>query len=226
MPSPVQPEVYVSDAVRQVERLHPYVFTDDFHAMPIRRQLDLQAHSLVAACAAGNSAALFHIRSWFPAAAERSCQELMASGFPLSDARLTMAREHGYAAWSEVEALGDLTPDSDFERAVDAVVSGDLETLAEILDVRPDLVRAHSRYGHGATLLHYLGANGVETYRQRTPMNAAAVASFLIERGADVAAEAQVYGGGQTTLALLLTSAHPAEAGVTDAVADVLRGAP
>ena len=108
---------------------------------------------------------------------------------------------------------------------MDAVVTGDLPALTEILDVRPELVRARSCYGHGATLLHYLGANGVETYRQRTPMNAAAVAGFLIDRGAAVAAEANVYGGGQTTLALLLTSAHPAEAGVTDAVAAVLRSA-
>lgn len=136
-----------------------------------------------------------------------------------------MAREHGYGAWSDVESLGDLTPDSDFEQAADAVVTGDLTALTEILDARPELARAHSCYGHRATLLHYLGANGIETYRQRTPMNAAAVAAFLIDRGADVAAEAKVYGGGQTTLALLVTSAHPAEAGVTDAVAAVLRGA-
>ena len=105
------------------------------------------------------------------------------------------------------------------------MVTGDLATLGALLEARPDLVRARSAYGHGATLLHYLGANGVETYRQRTPLNAAEVARLLIARGAEVGAAAAMYGGGQTALDLLVTSAHPAEAGVTDSVAAVLRSA-
>jgi ankyrin repeat protein len=67
---------------------------------------------------------------------------------------------------------------------------------------------------HGAMLLHYLAANGVEGYRQRSPKNAADVAGVLIEAGADPDALCSLYGGECTTLALLVSSSPPAAAGV------------
>jgi hypothetical protein len=69
-------------------------------------------------------------------------------------------------------------------------------------------------------LLHYVGSNGVETYRQKVPLNLAAITRLLVEAGADVNATANMYGGGSTALGLLVTSDHPAKAGVT---ADVLK---
>ena len=220
-----QQPVYVAEAVAKVERLHPYVATEAFRALPVRDQLDRMAETIVAACAAGNDAVLFHIRSWLPEARDRSDQDLLTGGISRSEARDAMAREHGYRDWGTVESAGDGPADPDFERAVDAVVTGDLETLERLLDDRPELVGLRSHYRHRSTLLHYLGANGVETYRQKTPLNAAALADLLIARGADAGATAEMYGSGQTALDLLLTSAHPAAAGVTDAVAAVLRAA-
>ena len=109
-----------------------------------------------------------------------------------------------------------------FEAAVDAVVSGDLETLKTLLHDNPSLVAARSSRDHRATLLHYIAANGVEGDRQKTPPNAVEVAQLLIEVGAEVDALAETYGGGknQTSLNLLLTSAHPARAGLQ---ADLVR---
>src|SRR5512134_1794628 len=66
----------------------------------------------------------------------------------------------------------------------------------------PDLVIWRSHYGHRATLLHYLAANGVETYRQRVPRNASSLASLLTQRGADPHATATMYGAAQTTRGL------------------------
>jgi ankyrin repeat protein len=63
-------------------------------------------------------------------------------------------------------------------------------------------------------LLHYLAANGVEGYRQRSPKNAAEVATVLLEAGADPDALASLYGGQCTTMALLVSSTPPAKAGV------------
>ncbi|MEV6488642.1 hypothetical protein AB0M20_08400 [Actinoplanes sp. NPDC051633] len=73
--------------------------------------------------------------------------------------------------------------------------------------------------------MHYLAANGVEIYRQLVPANAADVAQLLLANGADATATARMYGGDQTVLGLLLTSSHPARAGVTDQIAQVVRGA-
>ena len=50
----------------------------------------------------------------------------------------------------------------------------------------------------------------------------AEVTRSLLDAGADVNAVAGMYGGGSTTIALLITSSHPAEAGVVEEVVKVL----
>jgi len=69
--------------------------------------------------------------------------------------------------------------------------------------------------------LHYVGANGVEGWRQRTPANAVQVAELLFQFGADGDAVAEMYGG-STTLGLVATSIHPLRAGVQNALIDIL----
>lgn len=100
-----------------------------------------------------------------------------------------------------------------FETAADAVVTGDAERLRRILLEAPNLIRSRSTRVHRATLLHYLGANGVEEFRQKSPSNAVAVAKILLEAGAEVDALADIYGK-STTLGLVATSIHPQRAGV------------
>ena len=53
-----------------------------------------------------------------------------------------------------------------FERAVDAVVAGDVGTLRSLLREDGGLIRQRSTRDHQATLLIYVGANGVEGFRQ------------------------------------------------------------
>jgi ankyrin repeat protein len=117
----------------------------------------------------------------------------------------------------------------DFETAADAVVTGDSVTLTALLRRRPDLVTARSERVHRATLLHYVAANGVEDFRQKTPPNALDVARLLLDAGAEVDALANTYGGGpaQTTLNLLVSSVHPAIARLQAPLAEMLldRGA-
>ncbi len=106
--------------------------------------------------------------------------------------------------------------ESQFEAAVEAVISGDVETLTALLREDPSLVVQRSGAKHKATLLHYVAANGVEPERQKTPRNAVEVAEILLNAGAEVDSLAETYGGGsaQTPLMLLVSSAHPAQAGV------------
>jgi ankyrin repeat protein len=75
---------------------------------------------------------------------------------------------------------------------------------------------------HGATLLHYVAANGVEGYRQRSPRNAADVARILLNAGSDPDALCGLYGSRCTTMALLVSSTPPAQAGVQVPVLNVL----
>lgn len=149
--------------------------------------------------------------------------------FALADAQFVIAREHGFESWPKfakhVQALAQKSsPVSRFELAADAVVAGDIATLEKLLREHPELVRARSTRKHRATLLHYAAANGVEDYRQKAPENAVAVAELLLKAGALVDAAADTYAGGpgQTTLNLLVSSVHPARAGVQIALVDTL----
>ena len=111
-----------------------------------------------------------------------------------------------------------------FERAADAVVDGDLDALRRLLAERPALATARSQRPHHGTLLHYVGANGVEHWRQRTPANAVAIINCLVASGADPNAVCHTYQGGpgEHTLGLLTSSRHAQEAGLTLAMVAAL----
>src|SRR5215467_2413750 len=145
----------------------------------------------------------------------------------LADAQFFVARGHGFASWPKfarhLEALARAnSPVSNFEAAVDAIVAGDLHELKKLLADNPDLVRARSTREHRSTLLHYVSANGVEDFRQKTPKNIVEITKMLLDAGADVNAESDAYGGRSTTLGLTATSCHPEEAGVQLPLMDLL----
>src|SRR5205807_10016052 len=104
--------------------------------------------------------------------------------------------------------------DSRFEAAADAIVSGDIATLARLLSENAQLIRARSSREHHSTLLHYVSANGIEDFRQKTPPNIVEITNLLLDSGADVNAESDAYRGHSTTLGLVATSVHPEAAGV------------
>jgi hypothetical protein len=159
-------------------------------------------------------------------------QQLTPPDCDTPQGELVIARAYGFPTWSafvaHLEGLAD--PDSTvgrFERGAEAIIRGDIVGLERLLAAHRDLVHVRSDREHRATLLHYVSANGVENYRQKTPPNIVDIARVLLDAGAEVDAEANVYGGGATTLGLVVTSAHPRLAGVQNALADLLinRGA-
>lgn len=202
-----------------------------------------QAAELLAQHSSGKAAALkiFHERHprfldenipWLPKQIPDS--DVGAAALTIYDARLALARWYDFRDWAALEAfaaaMADPTsPVCEFEQAVDAVVNGDLETLREMLRRNPALAQARSTRitpfdppVHRATLLHYIGANGVEGYRQKTPPNAVEIAEALLNAGSEVDSLANLYGSGCTTLSLLVSSCHPAQAGLQVALVDVL----
>jgi ankyrin repeat protein len=150
----------------------------------------------------------------------------------LTKAQFQIAREHGFLSWprfaKHIEGLTRArSPISRFERAVDAIVAGDEAALARLLREDPSLVRARSTRDHRSTLLHYVSANGVEDFRQKTPANIVRIARRLLDAGADVNAESDAYAGHSTALNLTATSVHPFVAGVQNELLQLLldRGA-
>ena len=144
-------------------------------------------------------------------------------------AQLLMARAHGFENWDVFTDLIAPAPGQSeealaFESAVDAVVEGDLKVLQSLVGQFPALVETRSTRTHQAALLHYIAANGVEDFRQRTPGNAVEMAGYLLASGAEVDALANTYGGGktQTPMNLLVSSAHPSAAGLMAPLVEVL----
>jgi ankyrin repeat protein len=147
----------------------------------------------------------------------------------LADARNFVACGHGFASWPKfarhLAALARADSSvSQFEAAVDAIVIGDWAALEKLLGENPELVRVRSTREHRSTLLHYVSANGVEDFRQKTPPNIVEIAKLLLQAGADVNAESDAYGGRSTTLGLTATSCHPEDAGVQLPLLELLIG--
>jgi ankyrin repeat protein len=145
----------------------------------------------------------------------------------VTDAHTIIARSHGFDTWARFSKHLHGLNEKDsavarFEKAADAIIKGDIKMLERLLRDNPRLVHARSTRQHGATLLHYVSANGVEGYRQKTPANIVAITALLLKSGAQVDAEADVYGGGSTTLGLVATSVHPFRAGVQNALLQLL----
>jgi ankyrin repeat protein len=217
----------------------------DLQPAPFRSPLsayEQQAESLLAGHRAADPAAidLFHHKhprfldeeiKWRPKFIDAA--EIRDAALSLDDARLAIARSYDFLDWAALAATVDAVAQPGaifaFEAAVEAVVNGDLAALQNALRRDPALVRARSNRVccfdppvHRATLLHYTAANGVEAYRQKTPPNAVAIARALLEAGAEPDALADMYGAACTTMSMLVSSSHPAEAGLQAPLLELL----
>jgi hypothetical protein len=145
--------------------------------------------------------------------------DVLATSLDHDDARMAVARAYDFRDWDALAALVSAVQDPSspvvrFERAVDAVVGGDIDGLRASIDADPP--------DHRALLLHYVAANGVEGYRQRTPANIVDITRVLLEAGSDANAVAYLYGGACTTMSLLVSSSPPARAGQQVPLVDLL----
>lgn len=170
------------------------------------------------------------MQRWIDEVAEFAARKLRSEDTGqcrLADAQLVIAQSHGFQNWTGfIRHINGVNVKNSrtarFEAAADAIVEGDIKTLNRLLQQEPALVRARSSREHRATLLHYVSANGVEGYRQKTPRNIVKVAKLLLDAGAEVDTEADVYGGGATTLGLAATSVHPYLTGVQNELMQIL----
>lgn len=193
------------------------VYPLPFHARP--EQYEQQAGELAAAIETGDKDALLFIHDYHPHYCGKGEGELQKITFTEDDARLSLLRFYHFHSWQELtdwatEAAQPGSPAAQFEAAAEAIVKGDTDTLETLLRQSPSLIRMRSARVHHSMLLHYAAANGVENYRQQTPVNIAEVVELLVNAGADINAEAAMYGGGSTVLGLAATSVWPVRAGV------------
>lgn len=145
----------------------------------------------------------------------------------LSEAQLIVARLHGFESWPKfvhhLEARDKPTTTvAQFERAADAIVTGRIDAIDELLRANRRLVYTRSTRDHNATLLHYVAANGHEGFRQRSPRNAVQIARILLAAGAKPDALARMYGHDCTTMEMLVSSMHPHATGIQVELVELL----
>lgn len=98
-----------------------------------------------------------------------------------------------------------------FERAADAICNGQLEKLEEFLVECPDLAQARSIRPHRCALITYVGVNGFEGERQKTPSNIVDIINLLLSKGCDPSSTCFTYRGGpgENAIGLLTSSGVP-----------------
>jgi hypothetical protein len=222
-----------TDIIREAENLSLQIAR-----LPFRSTIaayERQAGELFAAWKSGDADALEFFRVHHPRFRDLSipwlakpfpAEEIRNAAFDVADAQLAIARWYDFRDWPAlaewVTAVGqDGSGVERFESAVECVIHGHAAELQRLLSEQPALAHAHSTRVttfdppvHRATLLHYIGANGVEGYRQITPPNAVDVAKVLLESGSHPDALAGMYGGQLATMPMLVSSDHPAQIGL------------
>ncbi|MBZ5551743.1 MAG: hypothetical protein LAO21_03405 [Acidobacteriia bacterium] len=199
--------MYVDPKVQKIRNLYADVFTGGFYSLPVRRQLELQADRLTEAHHNRDDSVCFQIGSWHPDWVGKPDEWILNHVFSIDDGRTTIAREYGFKDWNDVDSIANRRSNVQFEKAVNTMLSGNLSLLKGLIGETPELTRERSQYGHSATLLHYAGTNGVESYRQVVPWNLAEIVDFLIASGADLTSRANIYGG-SSPRELFETSKH------------------
>src|SRR5437879_2340513 len=198
-------------------------------SLPFRASIEEyqeQADALFEQLKSHDQAAEWRFKWQHPRFRGKSVADVRAAALELSDAQAVIAHAYSFENWADLVAFTKAVRQDrsviQFETAVEAVISGDVATLTAMLREHPELVHARSARRHHATLLHYIAANGVEGYRQKTPPNAVQIAKILLDAGAEVDALADMYDQKCTTMSMLVSSCHPAQAGLQGALAELL----
>lgn len=181
----------LSDAQLIIAREHGFAswpglkrFVEGVRGRPLHRAFETnldyyegRAFGLHSVYQTGQPRALNLIRQSHPNFAAASDEAIKQADFTLDDARLVLAREHGFADWpalaAHVERLAQGRVIEPFRIAFQAIKADDLNTFKTILSSHPELATTPGTNGNG--LLHLAADFGrVEMLR------------LLLDAGADI----------------------------------------
>ncbi len=204
---------------------------------PNLTHLKYQAKDLLKGHASRSADAAQRIREFHPCWSGAADAAIFDGVFRLSDAQLTIAREHGFAGWARLkrrvvkpkpsdevsrphhERIEDLV----FQRAVELIDAGNVEGLRAHLALHRKLARRHVEFEGGnyfrdPSLLEFIAENPVR--HGKLPKNIVDVTSVILDAGVEPSALNE-------TLMLVGTGCVPRECGVQIPLIDLLcdRGA-
>jgi hypothetical protein len=199
---------------------------------PSLDHLKHQAKSLMKAYAAQTLASAQLIREFHPRFSGLADAAIFAAEFKLSDAQLTVAREHGFLSWTRLKRRIEKPVPSDrlelphheritdaaFRRAVDLIDAGDEAGLRAQLKLHPGLASKRvvfegMNYFENPSLLEFIAENPIR--HGKMPENIVAVTEAILEAGVDQAAL-------DVTLALVSSGSVPEACGKQTPLIDLL----
>jgi len=211
--------MYINPSVQAIQRLHQH--RQGQYAATVLKELSGRVDDLMEHQTDQVLAVATYLTNGHPEYAGQATHHIPFGSIPRSDFEKAIARTVGYRDWAGV-AQETTLPDPDFERSIDLLIAGDKDGLAAMLTQKPDLIHQSSAYGHRAGLIHYVGANGVELWRQQVPANLPEMLQLLLDHGADPQQEHNIYQGQGNVRTLIETSAHPKDAGLSEELLQVL----
>jgi Ankyrin repeats (3 copies) len=208
--------------------------------MPVRRlpsnpnldHLRHQAKDLLTEHAVRTPETAQRIREFHPRFDRVTDADVFNAKLSLSDAQLTIAREHGFPSWARLKrhiekpTLSDRfhlphherIEDASFRRAVDLLDAGNITGLRAHLNQYPKLAHQHTffeggNYFRNPTLLEFVAENPVR--HGVLPVNIVQVARVILDAGTKVSAQ-------NRTLLLVATGSVPRKCGVQIPLIDLL----
>ena len=204
--------IYMHDHVLQIRRIHQNLLSEVSKYSTVVSYLIMYAKSMELAFRSKEVAASVEISNYYKPLIGKNEKEIFLANLPSDDFLDISASVHGFDSFHKVSSAQLIN--QDFEKAIELLLTGEIEKLERLLISNPSLAVCHSHFGHKAQLIHYCASNAVEMYRQVVPDNLLEIIQILLKYGADPAVKIPVYGGHFDFFELFSSSAHPKESGV------------
>lgn len=127
-------------------------------ARPNLEYLKSEAKDLLRAFQRGDGAVLRQIRNYHPRRRDLNDETIAAGEFGLQDAQLVVARQYSFESWPQLVAELELTP---LKRVLEeAILSGDVAAVEELVTTHPELLRTNVRSRNGGPPLSFAADAG------------------------------------------------------------------
>lgn len=215
-------EVYAGPKVEALIAFYKPILDVKLNFNSIIEQIDAFGHHAYSLFQAGDHRSIIEFNNYNPKYIGKSNEENIRSNPEKEDFLETTANCFSYKNYVQAKQDGNIPIDAPFEKAVDLLLAGDLGGLEHQIDADPTLITRNSQYAHKSGLIHYIGSNGVEFWRQIVPNNLVEILELLLNKGADPNMWNNIYGSPSTLKGLIETSVHPHKAGLTKKLLELL----
>lgn len=214
--------VYAGDVVKDLIAFYKPILDIKLAYNSVYGQVNAFGHHAFVRFQSNDPRSIVEFNNYNPRYIGKYHEDIIQSKPTLDDFLETAAYCFGFKGLYDAQVQGNVPIDIPFENAVDLLLAGEINELENLIDKDPTLITRSSQYGHRAGLIHYIGSNGVEFWRQVVPDNIVDILKLFLARGADPNLWNNIYGRPSSLKGLIDSSAHPHLAGHARALLDLL----